>query len=103
MRPDLGTRDWPGGKPADGRPAGRRQTIGHARSGSWRRVLDGEFDSPPSPPTHDAWLGSRCDALGALRWLRPGLDAREPPPLDLRRRIPLILFDDLVGGARRES
>jgi hypothetical protein len=24
--------------------------IGHARSGHWRRVLDGEFDSPPSPP-----------------------------------------------------
>jgi hypothetical protein len=28
--------------------------IGHARSGHWRRVLDGEFDSPPSPPT--AWF-----------------------------------------------
>ena len=46
-----GRRDWTGRDAADGSPAGRRQIIGHARSGLRLKVLDGEFDSPPSPPS----------------------------------------------------
>ena len=53
---------WIARQSADARPGERQQTIGHARSGLRRRVLDGEFDSPPSPPI----LPPACAGTGRL-------------------------------------
>jgi hypothetical protein len=57
------------------------KTIGHARSGSWRRVLDGEFDSPPSPPP----ICGLTAGVGLSRASHRRLQRREPSiPLGLR-------------------
>jgi hypothetical protein len=52
------------------------KTIGHARSGSRRRVLDGEFDSPPSPPIHFRPPSSAGGLAGTLQCQCATLRAR---------------------------
>src|SRR5947199_10838552 len=50
--------------------------IGHARSGHWRRVLDGEFDSPPSPPIPDPHASRHAPpAVGSVRPRQPSSGA----------------------------
>ena len=58
-------------------PAGRStKTIGHARSGCCRRALDGEFDSPPSPPTRFSGAVGPRDLVRAWSAIGPFSEPR---------------------------